>query len=213
MSPESGQPDHAPLSQKLESLLALDPAAGVLTPNGILLHTEGRGLFLLMILLCLPFLAPVSIPGVSSFSGGVVMIMALRMAFGRPVRLPRWIGDREMASGQQRRFLQASVRALRCIEKVVKPRRSGWLSWRSVHAGNSLLLAFMAFLLALPLLVPFTNTFPAYAIVLLAISMMEEDGLTVWLGYGTAALTVGYFALTAGALVALSRKYLGAWFS
>ena len=117
-----------------------------------------------------------------------------------------------MGSGQQRRMLEASVKVLRCIERVVRPRGSGWLSWPTIYAGNSLLLAFMAFLLALPLLVPFTNTFPAYAIVLLAISMMEEDGLTVWLGYAAALATVVYFGLTGGALVALARKYLGGWF-
>jgi hypothetical protein len=213
MRPESPALLHTPLSRSLEDLLAMASDAPAITPNVILAHTGGRGLFLLMILLCLPFLVPFSIPGVSSFSGGVTLVLAFRMAWGLPARLPRWIGEHQMSPAQQQRLLRASVRMLRFIEKGVKPRGGGWLALRSVHAGNSLLLAFMAFLLALPLVVPFTNTIPAYAIVFLAISMMEGDGRTIWLGYALALATVVYFGLMAGTLIALTHRFLSGWFS
>ena len=75
-----------------------------------------------------------------------------------------------------------------------------------IYSGNAILIAFMAFLLALPVPLPFTNTLPAYTIILLAASMMEEDGVLIWLGYGVATGALAYFGLISGSIVALLAK-------
>jgi len=48
----------------------------------------------------------------------------------------------------------------------------------------------------LPLPVPFSNSIPAYAVVLLALGMMENDGLCVLLGHLTAIATWAFIGLT-----------------
>ena len=50
----------------------------------------------------------------------------------------------------------------------------------------------------MPPVVLFTNSLPSYAIILLAVGIMEEDGVTVWLGYVMALATIVYFALMGG---------------
>jgi hypothetical protein len=71
------------------------------------------------------------------------------------------------------------------------------LSWPAARAVNSLVIVWMAFLLALPLVIPFTNTTPAYAIMFMAASMMEEDGVMIWVGYAASVGTTIYFAVWA----------------
>jgi len=80
---------------------------------------------------------------------------------------------------------------------------------RCARRGNALLLAFMAFLLALPIppLILFSNTLPSYAIILLAASMMEEDGVLIWFGYAMSLATVIYLAVVADAIVRFFAKH------
>jgi hypothetical protein len=48
----------------------------------------------------------------------------------------------------------------------------------------------------LPLPVPFSNSIPAWAVVLLAIGMMEKDGLCVLLGHLTVLTTWVFIGVT-----------------
>ena len=69
---------------------------------------------------------------------------------------------------------------------------------RLLHA---LLILFLALLLALPLPSPpffGSNALPSYAIILLAISMMEEDGMVIWLGYVATIASAIYLTIMIG---------------
>jgi hypothetical protein len=50
--------------------------------------------------------------------------------------------------------------------------------------------------LMLPLPIPFSNSIPAWAVVLLAIGMMENDGLCVLFGHLTAIAAWAFIGLT-----------------
>ena len=98
----------------------------------------------------------------------------------------------------------ASVKLLQLVEKLAKPRHSAWLDWAPVRAANALLVALMALLL----MPPFTNSLPAYSIILLAASMMEEDGVLIWVAYAISAGTAIYLMLILAALEsAFQRLY------
>lgn len=191
---------HDPLSRNLEEILEGRAEGERLNLNYLLDQTEGRGLYLLMVLLSLPFVVPASIPGASVVLGIVIMILSFRLALELPPHLPHFIGDHSLPRQQMRKILRGSVRLLRFLEKLIKPRRSNWMTWQAVRSANALLVVFMAFLLALPLppIPPFTNTFPSYAIILLSLSMMEEDGVMIWFAYAAAAGTTAYFVFWAG---------------
>jgi hypothetical protein len=163
-----------------------------------------------VILLCLPFIIPVSLPGLSTIMGAIIGLLMLRVALGKPPRLPRFLGEKKLPSGLEHRVLNGSVRFLRWIEKLVRPRKTRWLKWPASRFANSLLVVFMAFLLALPIppIILFTNSFPSYAIILIAVSMMEEDGVTIWFGYAMALITVAFFGLI-GDVVAIHLMRLG----
>ena len=63
-------------------------------------------------------------------------------------------------------------------------------------------------LLALPLPIPFTNSLPTLTVIVMAASMMEADGVTVFVGYALALATLAYFALSAGTITAALVKVL-----
>jgi hypothetical protein len=180
------------------------------TLNQLIVRTEGRGFFLVMVFASLPFVIPVSLPGLSTFMGLIIGVLGLRMALGKPPRLPRILGERPLKPKMAERVLKASTKFLRLLEKLVRPRRTQWLSSGAAMLMNGLLIVFMAFLLALPVppVVLFTNSLPSYAIILLAVSIMEEDGVTIWLGYAMSLVATVYFVLIAGVIwVSLSQGF------
>jgi len=204
---------HEPLSQRLAAILEGNAEPGPLTANRLMDLTEGRGGYLFMILLSLPFVAWVSPPGLSTILGTIITILGARMAMERPPHLPARYGDRPLPPRMMSLIRGSGLKFLRFLERGVRPRRTSWMSWRAVHTGNALLVAFMAFLLALPLPSPpfyGTNALPSYAIMLLAASMMEEDGLLIWVGYAMSLGTCIYFALWADVIVRHLPKWLHA---
>src|SRR5512137_2670055 len=115
---------HQPLSQDLARLIEEDSSRADLTLNRLLERTEGRGLYLLMILLCLPFIIPFSVPGLSTVMGTVIMMLSLRLGLGKSARLPKSLGERKMSPALQQRVLVGGTKFLRFLEKVVRPRRT-----------------------------------------------------------------------------------------
>ncbi len=190
-------------------MLEAHPAgAGGCTLNYLLGGTAGRGLYLVIILLALPFIVPLPLPGLSTILGAIIALLSLRLAFGLPPRLPAAFGERSLPEGVRKRLLGGSVRFLRWIERWVRPRRTQWMGWRSVQCAHGLLLALMALLLALPLppIMPFSNSLPSYAIILIAVSMMEEDGVLIWFGHAAALVTLITFATFGGVIVAFAGR-------
>lgn len=200
---------HEPLSQRLAHILAGGVADQPLTLNHLIARTEGRGIWLVTILLCLPFVIPVSIPGVSTVFGLSILMVGVRMALRLAPRLPNALGNRRLPAAVGAKLLRASVRLLRVLEKLSRPRRTAWMRWRGPVRFHALLISFMAFLLALPLppVPPLTNTLPALAILLLALSVMEEDGLLIWAGYFMSLVTLAYLGFWAG----LIYTHLAGW--
>jgi hypothetical protein len=193
-----------------------DAAGPVVTLNLLLAQTEGHGVFLVIILLCIPFMAPITIPGSSIPFGLAVAFLALCTAGDKPPRLPRRLGDRPLPAGLRALLARGGVRFLRWVEKFSRPRRTAWLHHGWARWGNALLMAFWGLFLALPLppIPPLGNTLPSYAILLLAVSLMEEDGVLIWWAYGITLFNLIYFAFWAEVLIAIFQKwghYLAHW--
>ena len=208
---------HEPLSQKLAQVLAANSSGDGITINQLLERTEGRGLYLVVMLLSLPFIVPVSIPGVSTVLGLIIALLCFRLALGLPPRLPKFLGERPLPPQMEKRIITGSVKFLRVVEKLVKPRRTQWMSSRAAVSMNALFMTLMGLLLALPFppLPPLTNALPCYSLILLAASMMEEDGVLIWFAYALAIGTSIYLFLIMSVLEHAAVKiyhHLEHWF-
>jgi len=198
-----------PLSRSILKAVAGGSAGGVLTLNRLLEQTEGRGIHLVIILLCLPFITPIPLPGVSTVVGAVILVLCVRQALELPPRLPKFLGNHPIRVAEQDRILKASLRFLHFVEKAARPRGKAWLDTRVARLGNLFVIGVLSVLLILPFppFVFFTNSLPSYAIILIAASMMEGDAVLIWYGYLTTVLALLYFALMVGGSIALVNHH------
>jgi hypothetical protein len=163
----------------------------------ILAATQGRGFNLLLLLLGLPLLTPVPLPGVSTLFGLAVMLIGTQLALGRQPWLPEKILQRALPAQFIARLLGAASRIVRWLEVLLRPRleflHERWIYRRA--AGTLIMLS--GLLLLLPLPIPLTNCLPALTVVLLAAGAMERDGLFFLAGGASFGLTLVYFGLLA----------------
>ena len=163
-----------------------------------------QGLLLLCAIACLPFLIPVSIPGVSTVFGAAIILISISIVLNRLPWMPRRILDRQLSAEKLRPALQKGADVVSKLDPYLKPRLSALTTGTAVNRVNGLAIAFAGVLLMLPLgLIPFSNTLPAIAILLLAVGMIQRDGLILLAGYAFIIFTLIYFgALAYGAYAA-----------
>ena len=81
------------------------------TLAAILTTTQGRGFGLLLVLICLPFLTPIPLMGLSTPFGFVVFLIGTRLALGRQPWLPRRLLEHELPRGFITKILNAAPAA------------------------------------------------------------------------------------------------------
>jgi len=159
--------------------------------------TEGRGFDLLLLLIGLPFLTPIPLPGLSTPFGLVVLVIGARLALGHRPWLPENLLRRELPPRFIGCVLTTASRGLRWLEVLLRPRldflHDQWI-YRRV-AGTMIMVS--GLLLLLPLPIPLTNSLPALTVVLLAAGAMERDGLFFLAGCAMFTVALAYFGLLA----------------
>ena len=169
-----------------------------ITLRDLLAMMGESGLLLLCAFLSLPFLFPVSIPGVSTVFGAGIVLISAAITLNRLPWLPAKVADRRLESGKLRPVLERGVTFLRKIDRFFKPRMGSVTSGAVMNRVNGLVLMGAGLLLMAPLgLIPFSNTLPGVAILLLAAGISQRDGLVVIAGYVMVVLTIVYFAALA----------------
>jgi len=169
-----------------------------ITLRDLLTMMGESGLLLLCAFLSLPFLFPVSIPGVSTVFGAGIVLISAAITLNRLPWLPEKVADRRLESGRLRPVLQRGVTFLRRIDRFFKPRFASVTTGAVMNRINGLALMGAGLLLMAPLgLIPFSNTLPGVAILLLAAGISQRDGLVVLAGYAMVALTIVYFGALA----------------
>ena len=169
-----------------------------------------HGLLFLCALLTIPFLIPVSIPGVSTVFGAAIILIAIGITMNRLPWLPSRIMDKHLDAKRLTGILRRGIAIVARIEAYIRPRMEGLTEGAVMGRVNGLALIFGGVLLMAPLgLIPFSNTLPAFGILLLAVGMSQRDGLVVLAGYGMLVATVIYFGALAWAAYAAGRGLAG----
>jgi hypothetical protein len=169
-----------------------------------------QGLLLLCTLLTIPFLLPVSIPGVSTVFGAAIILISVGIITNRAPWLPERIMNRPLDADRLKGILKRGADMVARIERVIKPRLHGLTEGAIVNRLNGFAIMAGGILLIFPLgLIPFSNTLPAFAILFLCLGISQRDGLFVLLGYGTLVATVIYFSALAYAAFAAGQGLAG----
>ncbi|MBT1444124.1 exopolysaccharide biosynthesis protein [Shewanella sp. JM162201] len=155
-----------------------------------------QGMLLFCILLTVPFLLPVSIPGVSTPFGLLILLIGIGICLNRVPWLPASLMERKFASEQLKPALHKGADLLARLDKYIRPRLLMLSSSHAINRCNGLIITFAALLLMLPLgAIPFTNALPAWAILTMSIGLLQRDGLFITCGYLLLAGTLVWFAV------------------
>ncbi len=185
----------APLGETLRGL-ARSISGETVTVRELLGLIGEQGLLLALMFLTLPFLIPISIPGVSTVFGMVAILISLGVTFNRVPWLPDRLLDRPLDAVKLAGAIERGAERFGRVDRISHPRLQRLTSSRAMNrmAGLGLLLG--SVLLIFPLgLVPFSNTLPAWGILLLAAGLLQRDGLLILLGYLFLLATIIYFAV------------------
>jgi hypothetical protein len=144
---------------------------------------------LVIILLSLPFIFPLPSMGLSTIFGGVIILLAGSLMFGRKPWIPERWGALKISRETLEKFVGRAEWLSKKMERFVRPRGLAFSMsqfWKPVHA---LMIVIAALILALPL-PPGGNVLPAAACLILGVGMVEEDGIILALGYLLTAINV-----------------------
>lgn len=170
-----------------------------------------QGLLFFCIILTLPFILPVSIPGVSTVFGLVIILLGVGITLNRIPWLPEKLMQRTISGEQLVPVLEKGKDFFSKIEHLLHPRLLMLSESAFINRFNGFMLIFAGILLLFPLgLIPFSNTLPALAILLLAIGIAERDGYFILTGYGMVFATLIYFAALAIGAYMTGQFILGA---
>lgn len=169
-----------------------------------------RAFGILMLLFALPTILPAP-PGMSAVTGMPIVVFSLQLLMGSPHPwLPAFLRRRSILRTDLMNVLTKAEPYLRRVERVTRPR----LSWL-VEGRFERLAGLIVFLLSIVLILPIFmgNIFPSIAIALIALAIMERDGIAVIAGYISGAASVviafGFIALTIKIMLYTLHEFLG----
>jgi hypothetical protein len=183
-----------PLSETLGSVASSITGSSV-TLRQLFAMIGEQGLLLFCILLIIPFLLPVSIPGVSTVFGAVIILISIGVTLNRVPWLPARLMDREFDAAQLVPALQKGAQMLTRVDRIIRPRLRALTEGSVINRINGLALLLGGILLIFPFgLIPFSNTLPALAILFLSVGILQRDGVFILLGYVMLVVTIVYFS-------------------
>lgn len=195
---QSGEMSHRSLSTTLAA------AARSMTGDKVslreLLHAVGEdGLLMFCIILMVPFLFPVSVPGVSTIFSTVVMYTGTGVMLNRRGPwLPRKIMDRQVGTRKLIPALEKGSRLFARLDRMSRPRMLSLTRGIAITRLNGVMLLLGGILLIFPLGgVPLSNTLPALGVLFIAAGMTQTDGLFVLIGYAWIVVSIIYFVVLA----------------
>ncbi len=195
------------ISERLDQLVAQAETVG---PEVSLqwvfeaLHERAFSFFLLILALpcCIPFLY--GIPQVVALP---LMFVSAQIVLGRRVPwLPKSLAERNVSTEGLRSLAQRAGPWLRRIEAISHP-RLGLLT--RPPADRLVGLALVVFSASILVPLPGTNTVPGFAVVVIAMGLLQRDGLLVGAGAVIGTVWIATLIFAGATLASLIRSSLG----
>ncbi|MBP9840890.1 MAG: exopolysaccharide biosynthesis protein [Simkaniaceae bacterium] len=161
----------------------------------ILRILSGKGRSLTLILLSIPFCQPIQIPGLSTPFGLAIAFIGLRIIFGKRIWLPKKLLEKQIPSSTFEKVMDKTLALIKKIKPWIHPRLIWVCHSPFMEKGNGLMIFILGIFLALPLPIPLSNLTAAWSIFLVALGILEDDGIFVLIGYLFSLLTVSFFLL------------------
>ena len=161
------------------------------------------GAFLLV--LALPMVLPIPAPGISVLFGIPLIVVSAQLLLRRRFAwLPPRLARRTIARSELVVLITKALPTVRFLERMIRPRLT-WLAadWATIPIGGMCLV--LALIIALP--IPFGHVVPGAAICVMALGLMERDGIAVAVGLFVALLALAIVAVASAGLVTILRDW------
>lgn len=187
---------HQPLSEVLQEI-AETPSERI-SLNELSARFGGRALGALLLVFGILCLLPLP-PGATTIFGLPLLLLAPQLLVGlRAPWLPQTLRHRAVEMDQVRPNLPRVIRWLRRIESVSRPR----LTFLFGPVGQRLIglvCTVLAVVLILP--IPLGNLLPAASVSVLALALIQRDGILALIGYGAALASASVLVLAASVVI------------
>jgi hypothetical protein len=181
--------------------LSADPLRERISIGDLLTALGDRATAALMFIFAFPNVLPTP-PGTSTLLGAPLIFLAAQLMLGQTPWLPALVANRSMTRSDFSTLVRRIVPWLERAESLLRPRLKGLARSPMAHLVG-LLSLLLAVLLVLP--IPLGNVLPALAISLMALGLLEHDG--VWVVAGLVA-TVAAVSVVSGMVFAMTRAAL-----
>lgn len=194
-----------PISHRLFQL-AEDAESDSVTLDWILgqLHERAFGLFLLVLALpcCIPFLY-----GIPQIVALPLMFVSAQILFGRTSPwLPGRLGARKVSKASLQSLAERAKPWLEKVEAISRP-RLGLLTRPPIDRIFGVALVLFSASILVPL--PGTNTVPGIAVVIVAMGLLQRDGILVLGGTVLGTIWIGTLIFAGATLASLLKGWLG----
>jgi hypothetical protein len=184
--PAGGLHDASRLSDVL-ARIANDPKRDRIAVGDFLRAMQERAFGPLMLIFALPNVLPTP-PGTSSVLGAPLVFLAAQLALGRSPWLPPIIARRSIARKDFAAFVGKATPWLAKAERLLQP-RLGALAHPPAEYIVGLVCFVLSVVLVLP--IPLGNMLPALAICIMALGILERDGIWILVGMAIALTSLG----------------------
>jgi len=198
-SPADAAPARPRRLSELLSDIAEDKSRHRISIADLLIAMKDRAIGALLLIFALPNVLPTP-PGTSTVLGAPLIFLAAQLALGRRPWLPGFIANRSIARRDFAALMQRAAPWLARAERLLRPRLSV-ISRPPFEYAIGTICFLLAVILFLP--IPLGNMLPALAICVLALGVLERDGVWIVAGLIVAAASV---LLVYGVIYALVKS-------
>ena len=162
--------------------IALKPEGGKTKISEIIEDFHENGILLAMVFFALPVAVPLPYPpGFTTIMGIPLFILAFQMLIGsKQVKLPNKINNYEIKNSTLKIISEKIVPVIEAIEKYVKPRFS---FARSVYCEQFVGFISLLAAVSVALPIPLTKAIPAGGITIMALGLLNRDGIVIVAGF------------------------------
>ncbi|PDS56386.1 exopolysaccharide biosynthesis protein [Rhizobium anhuiense] len=182
------RPPRGVATARLREMLELARAKGGLSIGEALEAMGPTSIAFTILFLAIPALTPIPGPFGMVFGTALALVSLQIVAGGRKVWLPAIIRDRRVSSVALDLIVGHAVPVIARVEKLVRAGRLQALTGRTVQALLGIPVFLLAVVIALP--IPFGNILPVLSLVVLAVALMERDGLVTLIGLLLTSATI-----------------------
>lgn len=175
-------------------------ASGRISVGDLLDAFGNRAYGALIFIFAAPNVLPVAMPGVSAILGAPLLFLTWQLAAGRANPwLPALIRNRSLVRRDFERLIRVGIPWLQRIERMIRPRLLGLTEPLPQRLVGVVALT-LATIIFLP--IPLGNVLPGFALALLALGILERDGIVVLAGLAAALAGV---LIVAGVVYGLAK--------